>query len=382
MSTPPTEDWNPRDPAIQREQLQAYDDMRARCPVASSDFLGWSLFRYADIAKVLADPQTFSSESPHRAIPNGMDPPAHTAYRDALAPLFSPDQMETFEPQCRALATDLVRQLKDHPEPDIIAGLAEPFPLQTLCLFYGWPPETWTLVQGWNHGNQRAAYAGDREAGRALAEAFAAHVLTSLRSIRAIPQHERDGVLARLVTTEVDGRFLSDDDIVSILRTWTAGHGTVASALGILLFHLASDLALQQRLRGEPHLIPAFIEDVLRADDPLGSNRRTASRDVEIDGRKIAAGEHLTLMWMAANRDPSAFDDPDSIRLDRKAPATLVFGGGIHVCLGAPLARLQLRVAIEEIVAQTTAITLTTGDVPGRDTYPSNGLVELRVRLS
>ncbi len=87
-------------------------------------------------------------------------------------------------------------------------------------------------------------------------------------------------------------------------------------------------------------------------------------------------------MWMAANRDPAAFDDPDSIRLDREAPATLVFGGGIHVCLGAPLARLQLRVAIEAVLAGTTAIALTTGDAPGRDTYPSNGLVELRVRLS
>jgi len=382
VSNRPTQDWNPRDASIQDDQQQAYDDMRERCPVAHSDFLGWSLFRHKDIAGVLADPDIFSSESRHRAIPNGMDAPAHTTYRDALAPFFSTTRMETFEPQCRALAIDLLKGLKRRTDIDLIAEFSKPFPLRTLCLFYRWSPDTWEVVRGWNHGNQLAAFAQDREAGVALAHAFSDYVLSSLQSIRTTPASERGGVLAGLLTTEVDGQLLSDDDIVSVLRTWTAGHGTVASAIGILLFHLARDQALQQRFRADPDLIPAFIEEVLRVDDPLGSNRRTTTRDVEINGRKITAGENLTLMWMAANRDPDAFEDPGSVRLDRDAPATLVFGGGIHFCLGAPLARLQMRVAIEEALAQTTALVLNNEEAPARDTYPGNGLVALRVQLS
>lgn len=382
MSNSPTQDWSPRDPAVQRDQRQAYDDMRERCPVAYSDFLGWSLFRYKDIADVLADPETFSSESQYRAIPNGMDAPDHSAYRDALARHFSPAEMEKFEQRCRVLAADLVQRLERHEEIDFVTGFAEPFPLKTLCLWYGWSPEAWELVRGWNHGNQRAAYAQDSQAGASLALAFSDYVVNSLQTLRSVPASKRSGILADLLSTEVNGQSLVDDDIVSLLRTWTAGHGTVASAISILFFHLTKDQALQQQLRAEPRLIPAFIEEVLRADDPLASNRRTATRDVDINARKITAGGHLTLMWIAANRDPRAFEQPDSVCLNRPAPATLVFGGGIHFCLGAPLARLEMRIAIEEVLANTSGISLGGGEAPDRDTYPSNGLAALRVRLS
>jgi cytochrome P450 len=182
--------------------------------------------------------------------------------------------------------------------------------------------------------------------------------------------------------TEVDGALLSDDDIVSIMRNWTAGHGTVGAALGNVLHYLALNPEAQERLRREPGLLPAAIDEIMRVDDPLVMNRRTTTRDVEIGGRSIGEGERLTLIWIAANRDGRVFDDPDKVRFDRDQTANLVFGSGIHDCVGAPLARLELRVAIEALLAGTNRIELDDTTPPARAVVPSNGLQSLHVRLA
>jgi cytochrome P450 len=119
---------------------------------------------------------------------------------------------------------------------------------------------------------------------------------------------------------------------------------------------------------------------MLRVDDPLVANRRTATSDVRIGDRTIAAGENLALMWIAANRDPRAFDEPTEVRLDRDMSGSMVWGQGIHLCLGAPMARLQLRVALEELLARTSQVAVA-GDVR-RSVYPSDGLAEFSLRLA
>jgi cytochrome P450 len=179
----------------------------------------------------------------------------------------------------------------------------------------------------------------------------------------------------------VGGEPLSNDDIVSLLRTWTAGHGTVASAVGIAVLHLASDLDLQERLRREPVLIDRAVREILRADGPLVSNNRTATREVEVSGETIRSGERISLMWIAANRDPYVVPDPDDVRLDREAEDNLLFGVGIHRCLGEPLAMLNLRVALEELLSRTSRIELTSIGAQPRDVYPSNGLRNLSITL-
>jgi cytochrome P450 len=150
--------------------------------------------------------------------------------------------------------------------------------------------------------------------------------------------------------------------------------------LGILVLHLAQELELQDRLRSDPSLIPAAIEEILRVDDPFVANRRTTTREVEIQGRTIPKGECLTLMWTAANRDPRAFDDPNTVKIERSTGASLVWGQGIHFCLGAPQARLEMRVALEELLSRTKRFERA-GDAP-RAVYPSNGLAELLLRVS
>jgi len=382
MSDRPTPDWDPREASVLGDQRGAYDEMREHCPVAYSDFLDWSLFRHGAIASVLADPQTYSSVSTFRAVPSGMDPPEHTLYRSVLESYFTSQRMAAFEPNCRRIAVDLVQALVARDEADLVSEFAEPFSLKALCAFLGWPPDLWESLLGWIHGNQQVAFSGNRAAGRALARAFAGYVGGALSIRREAGARASDDVTTSLMRTEVKDAPPTDEDIVSILRNWTAGHGTVAAGIGILALHLAENADLQQQLRGEPGLLPAAIDEILRVDGPLVANRRTTTRHVEIGGRRIGPDEKLSLIWIAANRDGRVFGDPDTVRLDRDRSAQLTFGAGIHYCLGAPLARLEMRVAMEELLAHTTHIELVGRKAMTRAIFPSNGLQLLRVRFA
>lgn len=381
MREHPLADWDPRDQRVLEHQRTIYDEMRERCPVAYSDFLHWSLFRHQDIVAVLAEPEVFSSASHHLAVPNGMDPPEHTRYRQALEPAFTPERMEALEPACHQLAGTLMQGLLAHNDVEVMVDYAQPFSLKTLCIFMGWPEEDWEFLRGWTHGSQRVAFAQNREAGAALAYSFGEFVKRGLQTRRDSSVETDDDLLSRLMATEVAGNALSDEEIISLLRNWTAGHGTVAAALGILIACLADDVALQHRMRADPALLPAAIDEILRANGPLVANRRTTTRDVEIEGRTIHAGDRLSLMWIAANRDARVFADPDEICLARDQAPNLLFGHGIHDCLGAPLARLELQVALETLLAQTEIFTRNDAAPVSRAVYPSNGFQELHLRL-
>ena len=380
MSQPITDDWDPRDPSVLEDQRQAYDEMRERCPVAHSEFMGWSLFRHADVGSVVDDPTTCTSATPRLAVPNGINPPAHGRFRAALAPAFGDDRMTALEPTCREIAAELLEPMTRTGEAELMEAFATPYTLRALCAFLGWPEEQWECLGGWTHGNQQVAFSRDRVAGKALARLFDEHVKLNLASHRDT-SHAADDVTDALLETQVDGRPLDDDEIVSALRNWTAGHGTVAAALSILVFHLAEDLGLQEQLRRDPSLIPAAVEEILRADGPLVANRRSTAREVELGGRTIPAGESVTLMWIAANRDPRAFDSADAVRIDRSTDEGMVWGRGIHLCLGAPMARLELRVALEELLARTSRFELN-GEAARRVVYPSNGMETLPLRLT
>lgn len=381
MSNHPAADWEPREVSVLCDQRRAYDEMRERCPLAYDDFLGWSLFRHQDVVSVLADPDTYSSASRYRAVPNGMDPPEHTRYRHLLERYFRPDQMRALEPRCRRIAVDLVQMLRAREDVDFLTDFAQPFSVKTLCAFLGWSPQTWEDLRDWTRRNQEAAYSPDSDSGAALAGEFAGYATQALQVRRDAGDDAGDDIITSLMGATVGGAALNDADIVSVLRNWTASQGTVAAGLGILVFHLAGHPALQQQLRGEPALLPTAIEEILRADGQLVANHRTTTRDVEIAGRKIGPGETLSLNWIAANRDGRAFEDPDALRFDRDPTDNLLFGAGIHYCLGAPFARLEMRVAMEELLTRTTTIELGAKEPPRRDVYPSNGFQVMPVRL-
>lgn len=375
-------DWDPSDEAVLHHQGEAYDAMRRRCPVAYSPELGWSLFRHEDVVRVLEDHETFSSRvSKHASVPNGMDPPEHTAYRAAIEPFFSPERMHGFERECRQIAGHLLERQKRHADFDFAREFAGPFAARCQCAFLGWPADAAEALLRWTAENQAATLEKDVAERADVARQFHAHVVAILRSRRSQPS-QPDDVTAGLMNTRVNGALLTDDELTSIFRNWTMGEvGSLAAAAGIVVERLGSDDALQEQLRTDTSLVGAAIEEILRVSGPLVMNRRIATRDVELGGRRIAAGDRISLLWVAANRDERVFEDAASVRLERDQAKNLLYGAGIHVCPGAPLARLELRVAIEELLRRCSKVQLSAATPPEVAVFPANGWSSLHVRL-
>ena len=377
-------DWDPQSEVVLDDQQAAYDDMRRTCPVAWSERLGWSLFRHEDVLRVLGDHETFSNKvSQHRSVPNGMDPPEHTAYRRAIEPYFSEERMRRFEPVCRDITVALLEPLVSRGTFECIDEFAIPFALRCQCAFLGWPQELAEPIREWTERNAEATRAGHRATLVDVAREFQEHVDQLLEARRRAAGGESDDIIAGLMQTRVNGAPLTDEDITSILRNWTVGElGSLAASVGILAQHLADDRGLQARLRAEPPLLPAAIDEILRISGPLVLNRRVATRDVEVGGRHIKAGERLSLLWIAANRDERVFDEPGQVRLERDPRPNLLYGAGIHVCPGAPLARLELRVAMEELLGHSRRIELRPEASARRAGYPANGWESLPLNLT
>lgn len=377
-------EWNPTSENVLRDQRAAYDAMREKCAVAYSDLLKWSVFRHADVLYILNDPESFSSTvSKHLSVPSGMDPPEHTPYRRIVEKYFTPDRMEAFEPRCRTIAGDLVAALVDHDSGDFMAEVALPYAVQAQCEFLGWPDDYQEPLIRWIHDSHAATLVQDRPALSILARQFEGFVDELIEQRLQTDAGPQTDLMASLMHETVWGRPLSHEEIASILRNWTAGEvGTMAAAAGIVVHFLAEHPDIQTQLRIEPDRVPVAVEEILRIDGPLVAARRITTRPVKIGGRQIDTGQRLTLMWISANRDERAFEDATSFRWDRDPSQNLLWGAGIHVCPGAPLARLEMQILLEELLSCTNSITLSPAQPAVRAIYPSSGFANVYLQVS
>lgn len=376
-------DWDPRADAVLEDQIAVYDQMRRKCPVAHSEFLGWSLFRHADAMRVLHDHDTFSSAvSSHASVPNGMDPPAHTEYRRIVDAYFTPACIAAFTPVCREIAARLAGALQKGADVELMENFAQPFAFEMQSAFLGWPQTLHEPLRRWIKKNHRATLERDRAAMSAIAFEFDGYIADMLAARRKAGTNAPDDITTRLLNEKVGGRALNDDEIVSILRNWTVGElGTMASCVGILAHYLACKPDVQQQLRAQPSLLPAAIDEILRIQAPLIANRRITTKSVDIGDSELAPGERISIVWASVNRDEAVFGDPDEFRLDRDPELNLLYGAGIHVCPGAPLARLELRSIMEELLRHTDNIALVPGKQPVRAVYPAGGFSALPLRI-
>ena len=383
VTNKPEPDWDPRSGQVLSDQIKAYDEMRHRCPVAYSDYLGWSLFRHEDVVRALDDHDTFSSAvSNHLSVPSGMDPPRHTPYRRLIEHHFEPARVLAFEPLCRAISADLVSALDRSVEIDLVTRLAQRFAVRIQCAFLGWPDSLHAPLLEWVRRNHEATLARDTAVMATIALEFDGYIHNLLEARRQSGAAAPNDITTDLLCQRIDGRLLSQEEIVSILRNWTVGElGTITACVGILAHYLAQKPQLQRQLREEPGLLPAAIDEILRLHAPLISNRRVTTKPVEIGERKIAAGERVTLIWASANRDEKVFGDPDEFRLDRDPAKNLLYGRGIHVCPGAQLARLELRIVMEELLKDTSEIAPAPGCQPAIAIYPASGFSALPLIL-
>lgn len=376
-------DWDPRSEAVLKDQTTAYDDMRHRCPVAYSQYGYMSLFRHEDVLRVLKDHESFSNAvSRFPSVPNGMDPPEHTVYRSLIEPYFSPEHMDAFAPVCRDIAVRLVRALPDEGPSELIGEFAQIFALQIQCAWLGWPADLHEPLRLWTLKNHAATLARDDAALAAVALEFDGYIKDLLEVRRTAGAAAPNDITTILLRDQSLGRPLTDDEIVSILRNWTVGElGTISASVGILAHYLAINSGWQQQLREHPALLPAAIDEILRIHAPLIMNRRMTTKQVMLGGRTLAKGSRIALNWASANRDEAVFGDPDEMRLDRDPELNLLYGAGIHVCPGAPLARLELRIVMEELLGRTNRITLVPDKEPVNAFFPVSGFSSLPLRI-
>ncbi len=378
------EDWDPEAEDVLCDQRAAYDAMRESCPVAYSRLLGWSIFRHGDVLRVLRDHETFSNAvSRHLSVPNGMDPPEHTAYRRIIESCFTPEKMDSFGPICRQIAAEVAERALVKREVEVMGEIARVFAVRAQCAFLGWPATVEEPLINWTERNRAATRAQDRQALSDLAREFEAIIDEQLESRQPTRAARALDVTYGLMNERVWDRPLSNEEIASILRNWTVGEiGTIAASIGILVHFLCTNCELQSHVRTKPASLPSAIEEILRMDGPLVLNRRVVKRPVELGGRAIGIGERVSVMWIAANRDGSVFEQPYEFHWGRNPTDNLLYGDGIHVCPGAPLARLEMRLFLEELVARTGDLQLDPKQPSLRARYPGSGFEEVFVRLA
>ena len=383
-------EFDPTTEDVRRDPHALYRDLRARCPVAHTDAWGgfWAVTRRADIEAVVTDPEVFSSRfgiivprnpASGRRPPMHYDPPEHTVFRKAINPAFRKDHLGWLEPCVRVVAGDLIDRALAAGTVDGFAGLASPLCGSVLVELLGIPYDLRDEAVAGADAFEQAQFDFDgarvEQLNRMLYELCRQVVVARRRRPRP---PERD-LVSGLLTVELDGVPIDDETAAGSLRQiLVAGHGAPALVLAAAIGHLAGDPELQQRLRCEPALVPAAVEELLRLYTPNQGFARTVQRDVELGGRTIPAGDVVTVPYTSANRDEAVFDRPDDLVLGRPEHH-LAFGYGVHLCPGSHVGRVQMRVALTELLART--MSFTAAGEPSYAPFPVYGPRALPLRL-
>ncbi len=363
-------------PATKADPYPLYAAMRRRGLVRSP--LG--LFATADhavAASILRDRRFSSSpvhqrgyretsyppDDPRAGLPAAdlltLDPPDHTRLRRLVSGAFTPRVVAGLEPWIREVTVRLLADADGAAGFDLIDALAFPLPIAVICRLLGVPAEDQAQFRVWGH--DVAASLDPQTAGqaqtRAAELALTRYLQDLVRERRANPD---DSILSALIAAEEEGDKLSPGEVVSTaLLLLVAGFETTVNLIGNGTVALLGEPGSWQRLRQDPALIPAAVEEMLRYDSPVQLTSRIATEDAEAGGRVIAAGRAVIVSIGGANRDPAVFEQPDEFLIDRPDPGRhLAFSLGIHHCLGASLARLEARIAIEELTQRYPALEL------------------------
>lgn len=325
--------------------------MQDSCPIGHSDAHGgsWIPTRYQDIWNVTRDPESFCSGLGVSFPSHGMpplppiesDPPKHSLYRAPLIPRFSPGAVSKYEPHARSVVTELVDAFIEEGKADLAQQLTVPLPAIVNTPVLGIPSEARERFQDWA---MRLLSSGGQDLDAIMSTAAYFGELYQARKAEPL-----DDIPTLVTQMEPDGEPLGPEQFVLVMvMLMSAGLDTTTNAGSHMLYWLARHPEQRQELVDDPSRIPSAVEELLRHITPLPTLFRTVTRPVTLNDQAIGEGERIQLSWMMANHDPAEFPDPENIRLDRSPNRHFAFGVGAHRCLGAALARLELRVLLEE----------------------------------
>jgi cytochrome P450 len=356
-----------------------YAELRARCPVAHSAAWGgfWALLRYEDVRQAATDYRTFTTTVQNvvpkvaftgRRPPLHFDPPEHTPYRRALNPLFSPERMAEMEEPTRRFTRELLEPLVARGEADICLDFSTHLPIRVFAEWMNLRDEDSRQLARVGRAFNIAVQSNIDELVKSTSLELYELARALIARRKAAPLDPRSDPTSALLAARHEGKALPEDLLIGCIRqVLVVGIIAPTVMIGSIAVHLARDPALQQRLRAAPTLIPAALEEFLRLYTPYRGFARTATCPIERGGRSIAPGEPIALVYASANRDEARFANADQFDLTRPNIADhLAFGCGPHQCPGAPLGRLQLRVALEELLQATRHFALAGPVVPTR----------------
>jgi cytochrome P450 len=334
----------------------------------------WLLTRHADVRMVSRDTETFSSKRGNTlvevemnetsAMLPGIDPPRHVLYRKLINQGFTVRNVKRLEPQMRAVARDIVADVIEKGEFDAVPDISAEMSLQVIADVLGVPAEDRMDVFRWSNaigslGIEDPDYAPTPQAlGQAAAEMFSyCGELVAHRRKHGLT----DDILSALLTAEVDGEKLNRDQLNEFFMLLAiAGNETTRNTLSHGILALSEHPEQRALLAREPEAVPLAVEELLRWSTPVMHFRRTVTRDVEIGGRLIPAGDWVLIHYLSANRDEEVFERADEFDVTRADAGHAAFGGGgTHFCLGAQLARLELRVLLEELYPSVPGLSVT-----------------------
>lgn len=353
---------------------EQFRQLRGECPVAWSNGWGgfWALTKYDDIISVLSDSATFTTTiqnvvprvaTSRRRPPLHLDPPDHTPYRRAIAPLFRDSRMAVWEPAVRRMAIELLEPVLAKGEADICREFSYRLPIHVLAGFFNIPDEQANQVRDIGSAYNIAL----QERNDTLVQETSEQLYGIAKDIIGLRKREplspEDDPTSALLAARHEGQPLPDDMILGTIRQMlVVGIIAPTTAIGSMMVHLARNPEHQAWLRAHPERIGDAVEELLRLYTPYRGFARTARRDVEIGGRKICAGEAIALVFTSANRDEDRFKDADQFDIERPVRDHVTFGRGPHNCPGAGLGRLQIRLALEEVLARTKGFEIV-GDI-------------------
>ena len=368
--------YNPLSDRIAQDPYPVYAALREKDPVHRSRLMNaWMFARHADVDAILRDQRNFGSDPrkgtltarqqamlppPEELTMVLLDPPDHRRLRALVNKAFTPRSVEALEPRIRSTMAGLLDGIDDPGGFDLIEAVAKPLPVIVIAEMLGVPHEDRARFAVWSAQRARLLEPTVSHRERAAAQVASAEFDAFFRGIiderRTAPA---DDILSALVQAEDEGERLSERETLNMLRLLLiAGNETTTNLIGNGMLALLRNPDQLRRLREDPGLIPSAMEELLRFDSPVQATFRRVLADCEVNGFTVRKRDNLALLIGSANRDPDVFEEPDRLDVGRGDTTHLSFGRGIHHCLGAPLARLEGRIAFEMLLERFPRIEL------------------------
>lgn len=389
--------YNPLSPEVQNDPYAYYTELRDRAPVAWIEPMrAWAVSRYADVDFILRNPRLFSSASWKSAAtgnPNlvqkvpsllSMDPPDHTRLRKLANRGFTPRLIRAMEPRVQAIVHDLLEPLMQHGEADLVPLFTVPLPIIVIAEMLGVEVERQADFKRWSDALVRAF-------NRSPDPAIRAEIRQSVSELRAYVElmiHRRrsepgDDLITALVQAEEERQMLSPLEILGlVVLLLAAGNETTTNLIGNAVLALHEHPDELAKVRAARASVAALVEEVLRYDSPIQAVFRQTTETVELDGGTLPSGATVLVLVGSANRDERKFPNPNRFDVERNPADHVGFGYGIHYCLGAPLARLEGRLALEALLFACPSFTLACEQVPRIATYIVRGPQTIPLRFA